>query len=77
MRPLAPKGGNDRVYTPPWLAAQIISHFNPTGRILEPCRGSGQLCNGAVKVTRNHGRVCTIIPESTLNQSPPAPYQAQ
>ena len=26
-RPLAPKGGNDRVYTPPELARQIVRHF--------------------------------------------------
>ena len=31
----------DVVYTPRWLAADIISHFNPTGKILEPCRGDG------------------------------------
>ncbi len=41
MRPLAPKGGNDKIYTPPWLAKVIIDHFNPVGRILEPCKGSG------------------------------------
>jgi hypothetical protein len=40
-RPLAPKGGNDRVYTPPGLAQRIVDHFKPTGRILEPCRGAG------------------------------------
>ncbi len=41
MRPLAPKGGNDRVYTPPALAERIVRHFKPEGRILEPCRGLG------------------------------------
>ena len=40
-QPLAPKGGNDRVYTPPELAKQIIDHFKPSGRILDPCRGKG------------------------------------
>lgn len=34
-------GGEDRVMTHPALAAAIIAHFNPTGRILEPCRGDG------------------------------------
>lgn len=38
-RPLAPRGGNDRVYTPPKLARQIVGHFKPTGRRLEPCAG--------------------------------------
>jgi hypothetical protein len=40
-RPLAPKGGNDRIYTPPELAKQIVQHFQPIGRLLEPCRGQG------------------------------------
>lgn len=39
MRPLAPKGGNDRVYTPPELAQSIVRHFNPAGVCLEPCAG--------------------------------------
>jgi hypothetical protein len=38
-RALAPKGGNDRVYTPPSLAQQIVTHFNPDGVMLEPCAG--------------------------------------
>jgi hypothetical protein len=40
-RPLAPKGGNDRVYTPPELAKAIVEHFNPSGMLLDPCRGKG------------------------------------
>lgn len=40
-RPLAPRGGNDRVWTPDTLAAQIVAHFSPSGRILEPCKGAG------------------------------------
>ena len=40
-RPLAPRGGDDRVWTPDALAAQIVAHFEPTGRALEPCRGAG------------------------------------
>ncbi len=31
----------DRVMTPDALAAAIVAHFRPTGKILEPCRGSG------------------------------------
>ena len=41
MSALAPRGGNDRVYTPPDLAAKIVRHFMPSGRILEPCAGQG------------------------------------
>lgn len=40
-RPLAPRGGNDRVWTPDDLALRIVSHFAPAGRILEPCKGQG------------------------------------
>jgi hypothetical protein len=38
-RPLAPRGGNDRVYTPLFLACKIVEHFRPAGRLLEPCAG--------------------------------------
>jgi hypothetical protein len=38
-RPLAPKGGNDKVYTPPTLAKQIVDHFGPSGIVMEPCAG--------------------------------------
>jgi len=40
-RPLVPKGGNDSIQTPDYLAAMIVKHFMPSGRILEPCRGNG------------------------------------
>ena len=40
-RSIAPKGVNERVYTPPDLAADIVVHFKPSGRILEPCSGKG------------------------------------
>ncbi len=32
---------NDIVMTPPKFAKKIINYFNPTGRVLEPCRGDG------------------------------------
>lgn len=31
----------DLVMTPEWLAKEIIDHFNPSGVILDPCRGTG------------------------------------
>ena len=40
-RPLAPKGGNDRIFTPPALAQIIVKHYRPEGRIMEPCYGEG------------------------------------
>ena len=40
-RPLAPRGGNDRIMTPDETAKMIVQHFMPCGRILEPCKGDG------------------------------------
>ena len=31
----------DAVWTPDWCAADIVEHFKPSGRVLEPCRGGG------------------------------------
>lgn len=41
QQPLAPKGGNDVVYTPDYLAKQIVQYFRPGGFVCEPCRGGG------------------------------------
>jgi len=38
---LIPDGGDDEIHTPDWLARAIVKHFMPSGRILEPCCGSG------------------------------------
>lgn len=38
---LIPKGGNDKIMTPDNIAIQIVNHFKPHGKILEPCRGEG------------------------------------
>ena len=32
---------NDVVYTPLWVAEDMVKRFKPTGRILEPCSGGG------------------------------------
>ena len=40
-RSLSAKSGNDNIQTPIYLAKQIVEHFNPTGKILEPCCGDG------------------------------------
>ena len=32
---------DDVVQTPPEMAARLVAHFAPSGRILEPCRGEG------------------------------------
>lgn len=31
----------DRVFTPTWVARDMVEHFRPAGRILEPCKGAG------------------------------------
>ena len=31
----------DVVYTPDWVAADMVDFFKPSGRILEPCKGDG------------------------------------
>lgn len=31
----------DAVYTPAWVVSDMLSHFRPTGRVLDPCRGRG------------------------------------
>jgi hypothetical protein len=41
FNPATRKPGNDIIYTPIWVAEDMISHFNPEGAILEPCRGNG------------------------------------
>lgn len=33
----------DAVYTPEWVAQDMIRFFDPVGRILEPCKGTGQI----------------------------------
>lgn len=40
MRSVAEKRG-DIVFTPDWAAADIVRYFQPSGKILEPCRGAG------------------------------------
>lgn len=31
----------DVVYTPDWVARDMVDYFKPTGKILDPCRGDG------------------------------------
>ena len=35
------KKSNDEIYTPDWVADDMIGYFKPTGKILEPCKGNG------------------------------------
>lgn len=34
---------SDCVYTPSWVAKDMVAWFKPTGRILDPCRGLGAI----------------------------------
>jgi len=45
MAALIPNGGNDRIFTPDFLSKSIIKHFNPKGKILDPCMGGGAFFN--------------------------------
>jgi len=40
-RSLVANNGNDKFMTPEHLAEKIVKHFNPFGKILEPCCGNG------------------------------------
>ncbi|QYM77529.1 hypothetical protein K0B96_09315 [Horticoccus luteus] len=55
---------NDDVQTPPALARRLVQHFQPRGRILEPCRGEGNFyralrahLRGATADSRANGRL--------------------
>ena len=36
-----PLDSGDVVYTPDWVAQDMVGFFNPSGTILEPCKGRG------------------------------------
>lgn len=36
---------SDLVMTPKWCAVDMVEHFRPTGRILDPCKGDGAFSN--------------------------------
>jgi len=40
-----PQNPNDVVFTPDWLAKEIIEHFAPVGVCLDPCKGDGAFYN--------------------------------
>lgn len=52
-RPLAPKGGNDKIYTPLELARQIVQHFQPGGLVCEPCKGAGAFTNALEELPKD------------------------
>lgn len=64
-QPLAPKGGNDRVYTPPALAKAIVDHFKPSGMLLEPCAGKGAFVDAMLPYATNGFVECFELDEGT------------
>lgn len=36
-----PEYDADVVMTPEWCARDVVEHFQPTGRVLDPCKGDG------------------------------------
>lgn len=59
-QPLTPKGGNDRVYTPPDLARAIVRHFKPSGTLLEPCAGKMAFVNAMEPFANGQVAFCEI-----------------
>lgn len=45
LSPRPNQPSHDLVFTPASLALEIISHFKPTGSVLDPCRGQGAFFN--------------------------------
>ena len=43
MNPANRAKGNDEIYTPEWCAKDMVQHFSPTGKILEPCKGAAYI----------------------------------
>lgn len=45
-RIMIPKGGNDNIMTPPYLAEELVQWFIPPNvSVLEPCKGNGAFIN--------------------------------
>ena len=48
---------NDIIMTPESLARLLIHHFNPKGKILEPCKGTGSF----IKAMKGYGQIVSIL----------------
>lgn len=44
---------NDLVMTPPELARAIVDYFQPTGVLLDPCRGRGAFYNSLIRYSND------------------------
>jgi hypothetical protein len=45
LNPKNKSAGNDAICTPKWVAQDMVNHFKPSGRVLDPCRGNGVFSN--------------------------------
>lgn len=52
---------NDDIQTPLALARRLVAHFQPSGRILEPCRGKGNFLKALREHQRLSAKMCGLI----------------
>lgn len=75
---------DDVVQTPPKLARQLVEHFRPSGRILEPCKGRGNFLRALRAFVRGQKSLVvsqkslangqkSVANKRTLNSKPLAP----
>lgn len=57
---LCKQGKNDVIFTPDELALAIVQHFQPSGRLLEPCRGQGAFCRAFERSGLKNYDICEI-----------------
>lgn len=57
---LCKQGKNDVIFTPDELALAIVQHFQPSGRLLEPCRGQGAFCRAFERSGLKTYDICEI-----------------
>lgn len=85
LQPNRNYSSDDVVQTPPKLARQLVEHFNPRGRILEPCAGAGnflralrahakrgQMSEGRGRTTENGGRMTNDSEQNTASARGPS-----
>lgn len=71
-RSVASEKRGDVVYTPDWVAHDMVDHFAPCGRILEPCRGAGAFTGEAEsgQKEKREKRRCTTASQHPFNECP-------
>ena len=49
---------DDEIMTPEYLAEALVNHFKPNGKILEPCKGTGNFLKFLRSEERRVGKEC-------------------